>query len=338
MVQANKQGVLMSINLKPGAANREDILRFISSGLVEHREYWSGRLVLATQRWEHYDRLGSYGVSLCSMFNHSMNVAVSALIEGSQDIKTTLSKAVAYGFWMIQLEPHLLRQMIEKEGEFDFSHPDINTLCCAYGVLSKVGLEDVVDWLSPYLKRSFDNPYARDTIVHQDLYFARFMAELMRIKVDGKWPDDFDKTRFGDYYPLLSNARSAQKFKDILPAYCDFRWANVLGYESVDAKRRRRADEVEDSMFYGKIWRSLIPFELFTLQYVFQSVTGESLSLYAEHELLQRKYLELPRIESDIYQDEWTRKAKKAGDKFLKREDWQYFDIKGLKLSSASEF
>jgi hypothetical protein len=97
----------------------------------------------------------------------------------------------------------------------------------------------------------------------------------------------------GDFAPLYATAGEAEAFAAALVDYCDYRSAECLGYHGIDATKRRPPSKIESVMDQLGI-DQVCPAELFVLRHAYAKATGKTLSLDAQHPLLQTPLMRSP--------------------------------------------
>ncbi len=298
----------------------------IKKELDSSLDYRIERVKNDVKTWHHIDKPMGFSFEAIQLFYQMLGVAVVGLTDRDEEKISCFNRALIFGIYGAQINFLETEKELQAIGNFQFDHPDLRDLIMLHGLSAKVGLNHIADWLSPFLLRSLQSDVASEALLEIDKNFTTFAKRLFEIENQGKWslPKKLGETIFS---ALLKNAENIDSFKEVLYDYCDFRWANAFGWAGVDANKKRNPDSYFDSSIFSEIsWDTLIPYELFSMQYIFNKVTGENLSLRLNHPLLG-DHLDL--IPSDIdltYSDEWVDMLRKFVIKEYK-DNWLSIDL-----------
>lgn len=146
-----------------------------------------------------------------------------------------------------------------------------------------------------------------------DLPARNFVVCLQEALIRQRWPVEQDIKAMGIYGRLIAKATAPAEFVAALVDFCNDRVAQAFGYEVFGGTKRRRQSALEN-INDRFTWEQAFPVELLTLKHVFESTTGQGLSLDAPHPLLQTNLMTLPFPMFDpLHEDDVTREVETYG-------------------------
>lgn len=309
-------------HLHPGPDNRGEVisatLKEILRGETKRHSLIAHNERICSEHWLPNNHIGGVVGACAGVFYDQMSLAIPKLWHGdTQGIQLlangagSMYLAARLDFCDLKLSP----------GGFDFENPVLKHLIIFHGVLAKVGGNVMPKWFAPHVLKLL-NGKASDLLRQIDEPFVEFMRQLLQAQIVRKWPEEIDRATLKGFAPLLQFAGDLNKFGRVLEDYCDFRLCNAWGWDEVDARKPRKSHQsFPSSIFDGPGWEALLPFELFSLQYVYESCTGMSLTFSGDHPLLNSKLMSLPSVWPFPKSELLTEIEKFGASKF--GENWQ---------------
>lgn len=321
---------------KPGSTNREEIYTYICKQLVKEKHIRSEGLQSEFFRFQ-YNNSNAFALSLSDIRVHEFKMGSlfgEYLDEGpSREFTQEMQLVLTYALYGLQTNALGLKETVEQEGVFDGLHVDLLKLITMHGLFAHVGRLDICEWLEPFLLNSLEQEKPREGLEELDQAFCYFFTDLLKIKKSGQWSSEADYEWLDKFADLIALADSPDAFAEMLPHYCDERFANALDWPSCKAKKR---DTEQFSVFQYVLWTALVPYELYSLKYVYESLTGKTLSFDVDHPLLARNRDFLPDsfepVEDDFIRSIDKKMIELAGD------GWRFFDESGKPIKEAPLF
>jgi hypothetical protein len=232
--------------------------------------------------------------------------ALLAAQDGESGWPQQLREAFALTYWGMEILQHeRVRQRIGPGVVDSFLLERI----WLHGLAAGGGGDPIADWTAHYLADIFAATGGTgETLgLAQDRPYALFIRHLVDANVQDRWPKGVERMMMRAYGDLLARAPAPEAFRKALVSFCDYRMAQAFGYDGMEATRRRSADRTESVLDAGG-WIRHFPVELFSLQYVYQRTTGKTLSLEADHPLLQQPFMKVPAL-LPLYEDDHVRRT-----------------------------
>lgn len=301
---------------KPTPEKRSEIIQAHVREIVESLPSREKRLFNSMQRHRHlFEEQKLLGISaVCNQrYREQMNLAVGAYMQGNRETGDKfIREAVANMYWSCELNQ---QESIVQHIGYDAPDSDYKHRLILHGLACACGAPHIADWLAPYLLNVLHSGdgAGRNYDLVVDVPFRGFYNVVIKAHVTGVWPEKLDPIPLRAYGDLLMAAGNPEAFRDALVAWCDYRLAQSLGFDGMEATKRRTQDQT-GSVLDGGGWRALLPFELFSLKYVFERTTGKTLSLEADHPLLHVPQMKLPQV-LPLYEDDYLRQAIELAEK-----------------------
>ncbi|MCW0220552.1 MAG: hypothetical protein OJI67_19650 [Prosthecobacter sp.] len=283
--------------LHPDSSNRNEViaatLNEILRGETKCRSLIAHNQRVCREHWLPANHVEGVIGACAGVFYDQMSLAIPKLWHGDHQGVQLLGNGAGSMYLAARLDFCDLKLITDG---FNFENPVLKHLLIFHGLLAKVGDNSMPKWFAPHLLKLLDGK-ASDLLRQIDEPFVEFMRLLVQAQIVHKWPEEVDSRALRGFAPLLQFAGGGDKFRRVLEDYCDFRLCNAWGWNEVDARNPRKPSQsFPSSIFDGPGWEALLPFELFSLQYVYESCTGMPLPLNADHPLLHSKLMALPPV------------------------------------------
>jgi hypothetical protein len=290
---------------RPTTEKRDEIIQALLQETVEALPPRVKRLANAMHLDSYlFEERNFSGLSLAcdGWFYELMELAVGAYMQGDPAAGASrLREAFANGYWSCEL---IQQNRLAKHIGYDAPDDGLRNRLVLHGLAAAGGAPQIADWLAPYLHNALKGGSVCGTLT-ADIPFRGFYEVVIDAHVSGAWPREIDHKRLRAYGDLLVAAGNADAFRKALVAWCDYRLAQSLGFDGMEAPKRRPASVY--GLFDGG-WMTLLPFELFSLKYVFERTTGKTLSLEADHPLLHVPHMQVPPV-LPLVDDDYLRRV-----------------------------
>lgn len=163
------------------------------------------------------------------------------------------------------------------------------------GVAASGGASDVCDRLAPYFWNVWRSGGANRAKWTDEALYTFFM-HLVEADLTGIWPARIDDSVLREYAALLRSVGQPEEFRRVLVDCCDYRMAHAWMYDGIDAAKRYSASTTKSVFQMRNTAAILVPYELLYLKYVYEKITGATLSLDADHPMLQSENIVVPQV------------------------------------------
>lgn len=281
--------------LHPGPGNREEVIAATLKEILRSEERRRTSITYdeksCSEHWLPARHVRGVIDTCATLFYDRMSLAIPKIWQGDDEGMQFFASGAGAMYVAARLDFCDLH--VRTDG-FDLQNPVLKHLLMFHGVAAKTSGSTMPNWLAPYLLKLL-NGKSSELLRAIDKPFVEFMRQLMQAETERRWPGQFDTEELKGFASLLQFADKPTEFREVLENYCDFRLCNAWGWDSVDAQKPRKPSQsFPSSVFDGPGWEALLPFELFSLQYVYEYCTGKALSLSCGHPLLQSKLMSLP--------------------------------------------
>ncbi|ADU37955.1 MULTISPECIES: hypothetical protein [Variovorax] len=279
--------------IKPEKGNRAESVQAIwkQAGLVERERHSLGSVLSFDANLAQGRISPAIGYSR-SIALDAACTAIVARWNATSEADVLLRRAFALFYWHVELD------LAERStGNWSDVVPDdaFYEMLNWQGLAAACGEAEFSNWIALHLcnlflsggviKNAYD--YKADTP-------GREFTEMLQVTLaTRRWPDSKDVSAWKAYGPLLTTAHNPASFAAALVDYCDYRVAQCLGYDGIDAVNRRRPSQYASILDLGG-WSQSFPLELFTLKLAYEQATGGSMNLNADHPLLQTSLMTMP--------------------------------------------
>ncbi|MFN4292227.1 MAG: hypothetical protein ACK4E7_15335 [Permianibacter sp.] len=280
---------------RPQADNRVATLHQIVMQLNEHEPLRKQRLTNCIEMLKHKQPGFGQVLSGFDYYNQGLGVYIAELLKEERCASLTLKSCIVTGMHASLFE----RFLYERENsDYKATNPFVSEIITLHGMAAEAGYGEFCDWLGDYICLLLSSE-AGELLQAIDPDFVCFFRRLLGFRKTAKF-DAATLSGGGVYDELLASINDFERLQAFLPRYCDFRWSNAFGWNDVNAKKKRPASQQFPSSIFSDVsWKTLIPFELFSLKYVYKSVYKKELFLNADHPLLSGSFtsIELPKEE-----------------------------------------
>lgn len=296
-MEIGEKTVMALKRLHPGPSNRNEViaatLNEVLRGETKCRSLIAHNISVCVEHWLPANHVEGVIVACAGVFYDQMALAIPKIWHGDRQGAQLLGNGLGSMYLAARLD---FCDLKIATGGFDLLNPVLKHLLIFHGLLANVGDGSMPNWYAPHLLKLL-NGKASDLLRQIDEPFVEFMRLLVQAQIVRKWPEEVDSRALRGFAPLLQFAGEKDKFRSVLEDYCDFRLCNAWGWDGVDARKSRKPSQsFPSSIFDGPGWGALLPFELFSLKYVYEFCTGIALSLNADHPLLNSKLMTLPSV------------------------------------------
>jgi hypothetical protein len=321
--------------IRPSTQNRPESVEAVwveLSDSLSHAEKLLTWLPADTERDVRERKMGAVGVACRQQFDSIMTVAVCGLWQGNTGAPERLREAFSWMYWGAEVAQH--ERLRERIG-YDVRDSTLLGRLWLHGLAAAGGAPDIADWAAPYLLNllSTGDGTGGTLELTADTPFRLFFRQLLSAQVKRRWSSDIDRTAMRAYGDLLGAAQDPEAFRQALVEFCDYRIAQALRFDGMDA-RKRRPESVTRSVLDVGGWIRLFPLELFSMRYVYEKTMGVSLSLEADHPLLKTPLMRLPAL-LPLYQDRLIRQVTKTAEEVF-RTQWKPLNPVPLILDSQN--
>lgn len=293
--------------IKPNGRNNEEVWNEITTQLKREHAFRIKELNTGFDLWSGFGRPLQFAYSSMVQGYRAMYVAVIEGLSVSKLNEEHFSQAMGYLIYGGLLELTLFQNMTRDEQQEEYTCSFLDLIICTDALCRKSNQTEISLPFSDFIYTLLQNEDWSDGLWLKDSSFCNFVLTLLEIERSNCWPKTIERP-CGDFERLIKTAPNKTDFQLALFDYCNYRFANTLGWNSVNATQRRNpAKSLESSVFEEVTWLSVVPFELFLLEDVYFKVFNQKLDLNLEHPLLQCGFLSLPTL-NQIPRDNWLTK------------------------------
>ena len=296
--------------IRPSTSNRSQSLEALWFEVLDSLPHAEKTLTWLTIDAEHDLRegnAGALGMSFKQLFDFVMTLAVCALWQGRSEARQRLREAFSFMYWGAEIAQH---ERIRERIAYDMRDSTLFGRLWLHGLAAAGGAPDIADWTAPYVSNIFSSGDGTGEILElaADTPFRIFFQHLIAAHVQGRWSSNIDQGAMRAYGDLIVTAEEPSAFRAALVDFCDYRVAQALRFDGLEAPRRRPESLTRSVLDVGG-WIRLLPLELFSLRYVYEKTTGRALLLEAGHPLLETPLMKVPPL-LPLYEDDFIRRTR----------------------------
>lgn len=266
--------------------NRETLLKNFWNRLRTLRKDTPGVITEVKQELQRYCADGWVSgavVSAKSLAHDTTLLAILKLDADQADPWPSIRESLSLLYWMNEIDIH---HFVKEQASYDIGDSHIYARCFLHSMALQAGANDIAQWLAPFMF----NVLRHGGWFAEDKVFAHFYALLLEAQITGKW---IPATAVTSPLPLeviqlLQALPDPAKLPDVLVQYADWRLARANGYPDASSTKKR------GHYVFSESWWGVFPFELFAVQAIFRSCTGNDISLKAHHPLLTTVLMQTP--------------------------------------------